>query len=581
MSLPQPERGHVYFYDHARPPLEAGDYELRLNQRYEHATGTRDVASQTSQSFTITGPRFTLNPADIHSVYPPANARGPFEGKLPQIVLTRRTLPWERSIDPSASTGNWQKDAPWLALLVFEEDEVTLLDPPDCTAGMIYNRNNEGYIEKYEPSNVKSSDYSRGCLGVEVAYSTFRQVAPLGDELAYLTHVRQVNTDDKELLGLDKDGWFAVVIANRLPERGKKYVACLVSLEGLASKLPTEADFTDDANPDDDNTGGGGGGGFAGQWKAVPSVHYTKSNYALQGGEISYTLPTQKIRLLTLARWQFELSDVPGDFESLLVNLPNRGGVAMLGMNQAAATTELASNPSYQVALDSGHVPLKHVTREGETTVAWYRGPLVPVGISKDNNGPYHTSDQARRVDPNTGLENLGYAAAFEIGRLMALADPRFALELLRWRRGGYRQVARRIFDVGVAVDVRDILDEFLARHIVDRMLDTIYRDILGPAPIINPSDITGLRGLPTNLVPGLDPAIQLDMGEAGVLRMSDVLNVGGSLEGGGIFIDPLGAGVALDLEAELNTLATEDALNAMNHLRSGLNDILGPGGGL
>jgi hypothetical protein len=48
-----------------------------------------------------------------------------------------------------------------------------------------------------------------------------------------------------------------------------------------------------------------------------------------------------------------------------------------------------------------------------------------------------HHADQLRRVVPD-GTEDLGYASAFEIGRLLALAQPGVVAALARWRRDGY-----------------------------------------------------------------------------------------------------------------------------------------------
>jgi hypothetical protein len=45
-----------------------------------------------------------------------------------------------------------------------------------------------------------------------------------------------------------------------------------------------------------------------------------------------------------------------------------------------------------------------------------------------------HTSDQARRIGPD-GRENLALATAFEIGRLLALAEPGVVAALLLWRK--------------------------------------------------------------------------------------------------------------------------------------------------
>src|SRR5207248_9177800 len=52
--------------------------------------------------------------------------------------------------------------------------------------------------------------------------------------------VRQVNVDDRELDVGSKDGFFSVIVANRLPSPGAKCRACLVSLEGRRDLVPKE-----------------------------------------------------------------------------------------------------------------------------------------------------------------------------------------------------------------------------------------------------------------------------------------------------------------------------------------------------
>ena len=72
--------------------------------------------------FQVDAPRFTLNPSDIHSVYPPSDQTGKFDNTLPQVVFTRRTLPWERTLDGQAP--NTEHPCPWLGLPLVEEDEL-------------------------------------------------------------------------------------------------------------------------------------------------------------------------------------------------------------------------------------------------------------------------------------------------------------------------------------------------------------------------------------------------------------------------------------------------------------------------
>ena len=144
-----------------------------------------------------------------------------------------------------------------------------------------------------------------------------------------------------------------------------------------------------------------------------------------------------------LAHWQFTCTG-SGDFQSLMQALD----VGMLGTPpQPAPVPELGekppappSRPPVEV-LDTGHVALSHTSREGETGTVWYRGPLTPRPTSRQAPDQQtgllpvaHASDQVRRVGPD-GRENLGLATAFDIGRLLALAEPSVVAALLAWRK--------------------------------------------------------------------------------------------------------------------------------------------------
>ena len=64
-----------------------------------------------------------------------------------------------------------------------------------------------------------------------------------------------------------------------------------------------------------------------------------------------------------------------------------------------------------------------------------YRGALAPREVKRrDAGSPFHAADQARCIAED-GLEDLSESAAFEIGRLLAMATPRFLADLQAWRR--------------------------------------------------------------------------------------------------------------------------------------------------
>lgn len=216
-----PTPGHFILHSRAVPPLGAGDYTLQ---------GTQEVAGGPTEPYTghvrITSPRFSLPPDQILSSYPPANSEGAFESRLPQIVLRRRTLPWERVMDPA------HREIPWLALVVIAEGEGTLSgETPvkDCvTPGVTLSG----------PNDVATGVY------LAASQTVVDRVFPTADDLQLLVHVREVDLNDTELAIGDDDGFLAVVLANRLPQFDRqqckpvRYMACLINLEGQLNVLP-------------------------------------------------------------------------------------------------------------------------------------------------------------------------------------------------------------------------------------------------------------------------------------------------------------------------------------------------------
>jgi hypothetical protein len=653
-NLPNPQRGEVVFHAVCRPALTAADnyrlevsHEIRKGGARIDSGASKPLPSPRSFPFAIDAPRFTLDPSMIHAVFPPTNGVGSYVSRLPMIVLRRRTLPWERELSPGSKT-------PWLAVLLFEKGEATTLSP--CTVRQVLGGAPGALSPKLNLPGTPAALLDLPCMGVELPLDLFKDIAPMASEVPLLTHVRQVNTEDKELMGMDDDGWFAVVVGNRLPEPGKQYEACLVSLEGTQAFLPTEAETpeltaADLRRPREEvfaeladrwssqvmlsepdlppnvvtellldhmiSTGS------AYQWTGTPPTtnsanRSTISAHAPAGvaraaaagtdvqratasvakgaaktsvsghrraasdaawtevsvsdrvhkgiSKIGVQLLIPKVRLFMLAQWSFECRE-GGDFESIMQALPNNGGVAMLGMPPSLAQAPGGTGAAvWRAALDTGHVPLPHLTREGEQTLAWYRGPLTPVGVRRETVGPYHTADQARRLDPATGLENLGYAAAFEIGRLMALGDPRFALDLLQWRRRARLRLdddlLKRILgsrvrghDALLAERFRDMsvlqLPRFLSQFSTDKLSALMQQGELGLL-----RDPTGLQAVRDRL-PGFDPA---KVADAKGLQLQVAQSLLGSLALGGSVLDEVGFTQNLELEARLDVLLENPA---------------------
>ncbi len=221
-----PEPGHFILRSNFLPQLTAGKYELVTDQ-----VGLPfDVAAEHTH-VVVSAPRYTMPVDQVISTFPPANAEGAFGARLPQVVLKRRTLPWERNPAGSAEPS----PTPWLALVVVAEGEAEL-----STAAPVAECVTPG-TALLDPAD---RDVEQG-LYLAVTETVVRKIFPTEDDLALLTHVREVDVNDTELAGSDDDGWLAVVLANRLPVADEanggapvRYMACLVNVEGQLGALP-------------------------------------------------------------------------------------------------------------------------------------------------------------------------------------------------------------------------------------------------------------------------------------------------------------------------------------------------------
>ena len=481
VPTPAPPIGSMYLFDCVTPPLVDGNYRIDAvtNVTFD---GQQAPLSSNSGYFDIEGPRFTLPATDVAAVYPPRNGHGGFDEYIPQIVISRRTLPWERRLtsDPSAigtptrdqwtlqpnpfppvNDPNEWGSAPWLALLLFQEGEYTLHQNVPLKSVVPA----DAYARLEVPDGIT-------CDSIEVEAGLLQSVLPSLDELTLLAHVRQVNVDDKELNAASGDGLYAVLMSNRVPAPNAKFRACLVSLEERTDLV--KADPPPVAAPifigifENPVIGQIGNVPAAkAEGVAAPAANIIGNLNNQVGATILATVADRNIanavgfvaapnyhvfietqQLVLLHSWTFECTGV-GTFRDYV----QRINVSTMG------TVEEQGHPP---VIDTGHIPITVMDRAGVQENVWYRGPFVPMPLTRDPL-TYHSADQCRRVTPETGAEDISYAAAFECGRLMAAADPRLGQELMRWRREPYRQSVRT--DSLLAIQAAIPLDQTLEIH--------------------------------------------------------------------------------------------------------------------
>ena len=445
-SLPAP--GTFRLYPFAEPPVPAGEYVLTGD-----VSGLPGQVEQMRAAVHITAPRYTMPPDQILSTFPPAGSTGAFGTRLPQIVLRRRTLPWERSpdLDHDVTT----TPTPWLALVLLAAGEGQLktdVDVKDAVTPGV--------------SLGDDADAPKGaCL--EIPASVVAKVFPTRDDLPMLCHLREVDLADTELALGDDDGYLAVVLGNRLPQPGVKYLACLVNLEGQYGSLPVipdaqlvltylpagavfdigsqlKATYGDQVSYDTAIMGLPAQAGFTAAAAAERAAAERAAAAAAEGGPVvgsahgaaartgsawaaaaaaagpqradttaaakmkladgfSYGLPGSLVsqladpvlRFPVLAYWSFTCDD-GGDFQYLAERVqvrmlghvvtgpetPDGDGTGPGGSPPAAAPEPPPTRP-LPLVTPTGHVQLDHLSREGEPSPAWFRGPLAPAAVPR------------------------------------------------------------------------------------------------------------------------------------------------------------------------------------------------------
>lgn len=362
------ETSTVQFIENHLPALSAGKYHLQISQIL-HINNQVKETYQQSKTFYIASERFTLPLQSVHSVFPPESTTGDYGASLPHIVLNRSTLPWERN---AGSDHN----IPWLALLLFHEDdkleEPEKLDLTDARSDSKFKLSDRFPAELQEQNEkitiIKIPDHLLG------------NIIPTADELKLLTHVRHV----KQIRGSEvEETELAVVIANRLPKPGRNIVH-LISLEHH----------------------------FLSQ-SSHPSPYF-----------------------VSLKTWEFQCqvysSESSHRFKQLLTNLTS---------NELGNTFRLPQKEGNEDAkkyLSQGYVPLHHHLRNSENTISWYRSPLLPGPNSITLPSaifPAHTADSLLRYLTEIDMFDVSYAAAYQLGQLLALQDKTFSINLYNWKR--------------------------------------------------------------------------------------------------------------------------------------------------
>ena len=447
----------VSFIQHDLPGLEDGKYQLQLDQEVkdENDKIVSDSSLTVSYNFAVTGDRFTLSkPAQsIYSVFPADLASGEYNAVLPHVVFTKTKFPWSRSPlkagnvpplpSPGMDTGIDAEVPTWMTVILLDEEDVAAYaqDFPAFALAPQVGRVEDLFLSSVVPESTLQSNYSYfyevvdnskplstyldpgqqltdSLQMIDIPVPLFQKIAPAVDDLEMMAHVRTVSLLNKPTMpGVsdrgEPEGSFSIVFGNRVPGGGRKNYAYLVSLESLQDFLPPAQGETSSFTPD----------------------------------------PSKMLRLAVLNSWTFYTTGDSAGFVAQLNALNNAQPPVDQKVNSnLSLNTNLrlvpgsGAVPQVANALQMGYVPLNHNLRSGtqqgdtfipDKTVSWYRSPLLPYHLDKPSlKLPIASPDQVLIFDPTTGMLDASYAAAWTLGRQMALQDKNFSTQLYNWKKG-------------------------------------------------------------------------------------------------------------------------------------------------
>ncbi|MEU5426102.1 hypothetical protein AB0H73_10905 [Streptomyces olivoreticuli] len=400
---PSVPRHQLHLRDNLTPAMKAATYTIKVDQSVDGARGGKKHLPEATQTVVVDAPRFTLDPASVLGVYPPPDTAGDYRGALPHVTVKQASLPWARTVEGFEDTSR----VPWLAVLVVTEDDLLKdalrgeLSPVRQVAEVKGTSGQKGPVLLPVLDGVPEAVAETSCRTIDVKRDALGELLPRRHELPFLAHVRDVeivrvageSTLQSVERGLRK-GRFGVVLGNRFPRSQKvQYTAHLVSLEGHGNY-----DFLKGPTP-------------TGECKAV--------------------------RFVSLWSWSFACTENPSDFRALAKGL--------LGSARKEPVLRLPASPStpndpvgerVRQRRTHGYVSTAFRLPSGEDTICWYRGPFTALPPQDPRAGaPAFRSAAASLVYvKEDAVFDVGYASAFEAGRLLALANIDLAATMGRVR---------------------------------------------------------------------------------------------------------------------------------------------------
>lgn len=352
-----------------------------------------------AESFYVSSRAYTLDQEDVFSTSPAENECGDLSKIIPFITFKNKYFPWIYKIKEDINN----VPVPWIALIVISSQEQT--EECDITVDELINNVPSGvyFPDKKNLPKVAVESGDTVCHVLDMPVELYKSVMPSFEDMTYLSRGLRINLADTEDKISAMDGDFSSIMANRFIPTGDveplKSTVHLVSMLGIPSEIPSGFD---------------------------------------------------KVRLVSLYRFNvFSVKDNTETFTALIEGLKKNTGAIGFEQNNEV--------------LKKCYVPKKHYTRTGEFTYSLYRSPLIPYENHKLDCTSKHTADGHLIYNAEKGIFDVSYAAAFQIGRLMALSRKSEANRILSARKKRRLKVHKELLDMSIGkIDIYEIIGGLL-----------------------------------------------------------------------------------------------------------------------
>jgi hypothetical protein len=399
------------------PGLATGLYKIDIEQKSDAYGQTKTI--NVPQLFFVTAPRFSIDSSLIHSIFPlPGITAHP--NILPHIVFNDPHLPWQTMTSRTSDDDIMR--VPWLAVIVFEQSELHVTSdeinlPKDSkqsftmannmTLGTLTNRD-DSRLHCIIPQDLADDPTTK----VDVIFpkkdlflilftdSNSSSPSINLDCYKYLAHARQVNTIHMTDSGVISEGTFSIIFSHR-----------------------SGPQFSSDAS------------------LTTPKpcvVHLISLDVANRVPKASLNSQYMHAALVSLFSWTYDcFPSETINFEAIMRAVMNNCKAFRTPKaisDQAGQGLPSAVETRVKARVQDGYTLLRYHVQTGEETVALMCGLLVPCTIPDVTwlNVQSNMGEDLQIIDKELGLIDIMYCAAWQLGKLLAIADQAFCAALLR-----------------------------------------------------------------------------------------------------------------------------------------------------